>query len=465
MRTGKLIKTFAQILIACCGILFADVITADHSDIQYWGRIDRSDPENVTFGWPRVMIVTVFEGTSARMIIEDSCGNYDIEIDGTIVKTIVTQSGKTEYELASGLSSGQHLLRIIKRNEHVIEHIVNDLGYIYTHATFSGLILDNGRGLQSPPAKPERRIEFVGDAYTVGLGVESEIPNCTAEQRRQHTNTGKSYAVMVSDACNAEPMILAITAHGVVHNWGDADQSSATSMKHLYPRILPDIDAPWDFRQWVPHVMIVQLGDSDWSEFQIIDYNAPLADVTEFKNGIQYFIDMAFDNYPDLAAMIFLGSTRDILGPAYSYTEEVVNSNSNKPVYIMDFPVFELSGCDYHADVQNQQIIANAVLSKIDDVVDWNTIVNTKKSSAPSITINRIIHGSRIIYPNAAFAAKALCNFSKVDIFRLNGTLEAKLRNGEKADGAVLSNMSKGMYAIKACSEAEKVEYRFVAGW
>jgi hypothetical protein len=448
--------TVTLLILALSGVPRAGTIGADDPCIQYWGRVDRSDPAHVKFSWTRIMIVTVFRGTSVSMLMEDGCSDYDIEIDGTVVKTVVAESGTTEYELAAGLSDGEHLLRIMKRGEHTIEHVGGELSFDYSHATFSGLILDEGKKLCSPPPKPDRRIEFIGDSYTVAMGVESPTTDCTTKLRRQYTNSNESYAVIVADACEAEPMLLAISAHGVVHNYGDHDQNSEKPVPYFYPRVLFDDDIMWDFTQWVPHVVVVELGTNDFSEFQTKSYGAPVADPAEYRNGVQDLIDGAFSNYPDLEAMIFIATdtdTSDSAGPTDNNTGQVVCENQDKPVYVINFPEIDFNGCDYHPDRIAQEIIAETVLGKINEVVDWNFVVDAHKTDRTTQGHAVAAQNARIMYAEPASAAGILRRFPGSTLYNLNGRKVAAFIPAQNTGVRQLSRLSRGIYVAQPAGD------------
>jgi hypothetical protein len=82
-------------------------------------------------------------------------------IDGVPNDTLLSVvSGRKMYVLASGLSNGLHVVEIMKETFHG------------TNTTFYGLDLTGT--IESPPARPARRIEFFGDSNMDGSSLYSE---------------------------------------------------------------------------------------------------------------------------------------------------------------------------------------------------------------------------------------------------------------------------------------------------
>src|SRR3989339_1599076 len=144
-------------------------IDADNTNIQYIGRVKATDPKNPAFDWPGVSINTVFEGTSLSLRIQDEYSQanyYNVFIDTRPAYVFTTLTSQTNYSVATGLTAGSHTVLITKRT---------GINYAGGKCTFKGFILDTGKTLLAPPARPNRRIEFIGDSYTCGYGNEGTI--------------------------------------------------------------------------------------------------------------------------------------------------------------------------------------------------------------------------------------------------------------------------------------------------
>jgi hypothetical protein len=168
MKWSKLKNCFFVVLLLfamlLCGIAqAATVITPDNPNIQYVGRWDYSNPSAPWCHAKASAIIVNFQGTSIAMNFTFSSSNDSIRFilddDGPGSVKLLRPDGLTT--LASGLSDTNHKIEILKETS---------LGRI----TFNGLELDDGKSLNSPPARPPRKIEYYGDSIQVGLSLESE---------------------------------------------------------------------------------------------------------------------------------------------------------------------------------------------------------------------------------------------------------------------------------------------------
>jgi hypothetical protein len=131
-------------------------IEPGHPQLQYSGRIDRSDPAAYPLVWPATAIAARFTGTSLQLCLESTGDDhFNVFVDGQLT-ILHGNPARSIYPLAAGLPEGAHTVQLFKRTEM--------LGPV----TFKGLVLDEGSSLLEPPAPSPRRIEFYGDSVTVG---------------------------------------------------------------------------------------------------------------------------------------------------------------------------------------------------------------------------------------------------------------------------------------------------------
>jgi lysophospholipase L1-like esterase len=220
--------------------------------IQYLGRVQRA--ESVLWTWPATGFRVIYNGSrsvrlrfhadnfpddssadTAKMIwyrIDDRpWGQFAVEIGGTQEFTLNTPNDKN-----------RHLLRVVKASEGQV--------------TFDGLTLDDTGLLAKPPAL-SRRIEFVGDSITAGFRINGmgSFRNTT-----DHDAT-HAYSWLLGEKLNAEVRLIAVTAHGLVHNYGSPPEASKT-VPQYYPYLHREYDVPNDW-SWQPDTIIVNLGTND----------------------------------------------------------------------------------------------------------------------------------------------------------------------------------------------------------
>jgi hypothetical protein len=127
-------------------------IPANNPYIQYYGRWDRTDSLHPRHSWPGVYLAAEFSGTSIGIRMKDSVNYYNVYIDGKFLKVIhAMKTGEADYLLADSLENTRHTLLFSKRN------IMFDAVF-----SVSGFLVDEGADLFPLPAKPVRKIEFIG---------------------------------------------------------------------------------------------------------------------------------------------------------------------------------------------------------------------------------------------------------------------------------------------------------------
>jgi hypothetical protein len=254
-----------------------DHIPADNPCIRYHGRFDHANPHAPAFSWPGVVIEARFRGTSVAARLQAQGTYFDVYIDGRQVfpqgggiqgTASLFVNGQGDFLLAQGLRAGEHSLRIEKRSE--------------THSSvcaFRGLALDPDMGLLPLPRRASRRIEFIGDSYTVGYGNESpsridpgiqDIQDesgraCSDGELAAYTNTQKTYAVLAAKAFGAEYQVNAFSGLGLARHFnGGSDflpfQDYYERSVHADPQ-----SAPWKPGGWIPKVVVIGLGANDFS--------------------------------------------------------------------------------------------------------------------------------------------------------------------------------------------------------
>lgn len=232
----------------------ANFIPANHPHIRYLGRWNRADSSQAQHSWPGVSIYAEFSGRSIGARVADGGNYYNVYIDGKFHRIFHgDQSGEKDYILAASLQNGPHTLLLTKRN-----CAQNQIFF------FAGFWLDDGAKLLPPAPRGERRkIEFIGDSFTVAEGNEATVPQMPWEDTFPVTNLDRGFATIVARHFNADYHITARSGIGMVTDWsGD----HTLNLPDRFDRALMDAPAPqWNFQQWVPQLVVICLGLNDYS--------------------------------------------------------------------------------------------------------------------------------------------------------------------------------------------------------
>jgi hypothetical protein len=236
-------------------LLFAaNFIPANHPHIRYFGRWDRTDSLHPKHSWPGVSIYAEFTGKSIGVRMADDGNYYNVYIDGKLHRIFHgNQPDETDYALADSLQDGPHTLLLTKRN--------CAQNKIYS---FAGFLLDDGGELLPPSRRAEtRKIEFIGDSFTVAEGNEATAPQMPWEETFPVTNIDRGFAILIARHFNAEYHLTARSGIGMVTDWsGD----HTLNLPDRFDRALMDAPEPKsNFQQWIPDLVVICLGLNDYS--------------------------------------------------------------------------------------------------------------------------------------------------------------------------------------------------------
>ncbi len=328
-----------------------NMILSDDPNINYYGRIDFSNSKKPKFDWSGIEIQAIFEGTSISMILEDEKNDYNVFIDGKLHKIIATEKGLKTYELATKLKDTKHELLITKRTESS-----------YGIAKFSGFILDKDKKLLPAPKRPKYKIEFIGDSLTCGYGNEGTSKQCDEGDLRKSENNYLSYAQITARKIKAEAHIIAISGKGIIRNYGDKEKISKDPMPSFYDYTLQnDASKKWDFKKWIPDLVIINLGTNDFS-------TEPNPDKDIFISEYKKLINKIKNNYDNNIKILCICSPfeqnklRDIIK---GISEEEKTEFLEMPSLTED----EKNGCHWHPTVAGHKKMADALIKKIKKII------------------------------------------------------------------------------------------------
>ena len=235
---------------------------ADERRLQYTGRVDWRSPGGATYAFPGVTVRLRCVCTDVEVAVEElgSGGEQhinflDVRVDGVSLGMLQARPDGAWVRGVRDLPPGEHTVEFVKRTES------------YAGAVRLRGVRVRGRLLE-PPARPARRIEFVGDSITCGYGNEASIaaPTYTEPNTGYHAwnqDVGKAHGPLTARRLGAEWVTTCVSGRGVYRN---NDGSRAGVMPLVYGRTLPDSPAPaWEPWRYVPDVIVLNLGTNDFA--------------------------------------------------------------------------------------------------------------------------------------------------------------------------------------------------------
>ncbi len=303
-------------------------------NILYTGRWDSSTAAAPWSYWIGSSIIVHFEGTSIAGRFSAGWGSSPdylrIIVDGDAAGSTKIAVGTSEatYILATGLADTLHQVEIIKETDQ----------WRWTLFRFE---LDDGKSLAPPPPRPLRKIMFYGDSNLAGYSLEDEKNQSGYHLRGSYRG------------------LSGITARMFDAEYQNVSMSGATisDIHGVFGRVDYWYAAPqWDFADFVPQVVVVNLGANDVGSPKV-----------QIKNDYHAFLDTLRAVHPLAHIVLYNGWGWDYDEPA-NYTHEVVSERSDPELSSTTFPwLFEQwHGCEYdHAGM------AGLLAEHLTSMVGW----------------------------------------------------------------------------------------------
>lgn len=356
MRLSNLFLTAILILVTGFSEMSfsKNFIQADNLFIQYFGRWDNTDPLHPKYSWPGVYLYAEFSGTSIGIKLNDKISYYNIYIDGEFYKIFHgTLDGEAEYILAENLEDKNHTFLFSKRN------ISFDDAF-----TFGGIILDDNARLLPPPQKLSRKIEFIGDSFTAAESNEATVQQLEWEARFPVTNIDKGFAPLIAKHFNAQYATTCRSGCGMVCDWrGDFE----VSIPKIFDRTLMEVSEPkWDFKKWIPELVVVCLGLNDHSGLRDEKGNISEEKSELFRKGYHNFVDLLRNVYPN-TKIVAVAAFDDWIRKNVKQVVDEESTSGMKDIFYSQFDRFEGGYvANGHPTVETHRKMADQIIESIE---------------------------------------------------------------------------------------------------
>jgi lysophospholipase L1-like esterase len=328
--------------------------------IRYMGRVGYQVDAAKIF-WSGTWIQINFKGTDVKVSLKDERGDnfFDIIIDGKIV-VLHPDAEKRDYAVATGLPNVEHSLFVFKRTE-----------WADGTSLFYGFQFNADAELLSLPPAKTRKIEFYGDSITSGYAIE-DFDGGNNSYLPPYKNNYLSYAGLTAKHFDAQYSCISKSGIGITVGY------TPMTMPEIYNRLDPnDPNSLWDFSKYTPDIVVINLFQNDAGIMRQGDneqFKARFGDTPPTDDFIigayQRFLQSIRSKYPNAQIICVLGSmdaVKDEL-PWRGYVEKAVAKMNDRAINTHFFAFKNTPG---HPSAQEQQAMANDLISYIDNHIKW----------------------------------------------------------------------------------------------
>jgi len=433
-------------------------ISASDPNIQYTGRIDNANPDNIGFTYPGVSIKAKFQGAAIDAIIKEygsggatTTNYFNVIIDGVVMKKLQLSRTQTVYELARGLSDGEHTVELFKLTE-------SNVGKV----EFQGFQLETGKTLVAPDPLPARKIEFIGNSMTCGYGNEVSLTALQLETiqgfNSVNENNYKAWGAITARNLNAQYSCVAYSGRGLYMN---NNGTTTGVMPSVYDRTFPDNATPqWDRTKYTPNVIVINLGTNDFSAEA---FASKTVNRTAFVNSYISFINKLRDYYPDATVVCAVGVMMSDYFPVgaqhWTRIKEYVkavrdhfNTNGDNKVHY-----FEMSsqlapyGEDWHPSANTHVDMATRLTQFINSLSPsiWD---------APASLAGPVSNKSKMIVTQENVSIFSENQILMINLIDMQGTIISAQKVQDKSVKISIASLPKGTYLAKIIYAGEHSE-------
>lgn len=355
----NLLLTFSLIAIGSCTTHAAKRIKPSDPRLKWIGRVSLTNPEKAVFTYPGIQLWADFSGSSVSLITKPGSGYFMVEIDE--MEPFKVQSTKTDsvIVLAKNLPEGEHYLTLTYANEGLV-----------MKPEIHGLLLDDGADLTGVPVLPERKIEFIGNSITCGLGNEGDPKSKKFDYSMQ--NQYYTYEAIASRELDAQCFVVARSGIGLYRNNNGNPKGDKNNFAGVYPYLNFGMTGEkWDFNRFTPDVVCVNLGTNDTTN--------PSYDTKLLTDAFKKFLVTLRSHYPKAKIVLLTGTMlngKRLADVKQAHKEAIADAKArgDNQVYSFDFTPDDGSlgkGVFNHPSRKRHEKMAEELVPFLRQITGW----------------------------------------------------------------------------------------------
>jgi lysophospholipase L1-like esterase len=266
--------------------------------LRLMGRADDRDPTHPRLAYPATGVEFRFKGIGASLQLTADTPNsaLTIVIDHKAPTLQILKSGANTITLGENLDDFAHTVEIYKRTE-------TWQGTL----TLDGIALPSGATLLDLPPTPRRKLMFVGDSVTCGVGIDNNA-TCTKDPQLPDINAYESYGMLLGRRLDAETQLVCYGGRGLIRDYrglalADDVVNIPDFLTLAIPSDKPEGRVPWDANRFQPDAIFMSIGTNDMN----LEKTKPL-DETAWVGAYVSFLHKVRSLYPRSLIFITEGS-------------------------------------------------------------------------------------------------------------------------------------------------------------
>lgn len=330
-------------------VSFSQIKNADAHYYIPQGRIERTAENGVILISSASSITFGFTGNLCEIALQskNEYGHHayvSLELDGKYIGRLRVESQLKNYPIKV-TTDKKHTLKIFKATE-----------------ASTGGILFNGATAKLVPTtlKEKKRIEFIGNSITCGMGADViEIPCGQGEWFDQH-NAYQAYGPVLSRNLDVDFQLSSVSGMGMYRNWNDETEPV---MPNVYGNLYLNDDAskPYSFN-FKPDIISIALGTNDFSEGDGTKARAPFSPEKFISNYVN-FVRMLYKHNPNVQIVVVNspmvnGEKDKVFTDCLEKIRDSFKNKNFKPIQIFKFTAVAPHGCTTHPDAEDHKIMA-----------------------------------------------------------------------------------------------------------
>lgn len=314
--------------------------------LRLTGRADDRDPAHPRLAYPATGLEFRFTGTSAQLSVTSDTPNsaLTVVIDHGQPALKLLAKGDNTVVLADHLDNFAHTVQIYKRTE-TWQGIL----------TLNGITLSPSAALLDLPPSPTRKLIFIGDSVTCGVGIDNN-PQCTHDPQLPDINAYESYGMLLGRRLDADTQLVCYGGRGLERDYrglslADNVVNIPDFLTLAIPSDNPSGRVPWDVTRFQPDALFISIGTNDMN----LESTKPL-DEPKWVAEYVTFLHQVRHNYP--TALIYVTEGAIVTNPKLARMVQHAAAESLDPrVLYTPSQHYPGNGCNGHpTGIQHQHM-------------------------------------------------------------------------------------------------------------